>query len=172
MKRASPKPSSLVLGLHPVACGVGWIIFESPLSPIDWAIARSTKNATCLNRIEELIERFTPAVVVLEEFEKAPTIRVDRIRRLCRAVVHLADNRGCDVHVYSKAAVRTCFASLGARTRYEIAQATAAHIPSLKHRLPPARKFSNNQDARLALFNAAALTLTHFALAGDQSDFR
>jgi hypothetical protein len=162
----------LILGVHPCAHGVGWAVFESPLSPIDWAVSRSNKNAKCIELVERLFNRYTPSVVVLEAFEKPAAARTDRMQLLCRAVVQLAHTRGCEIRVYPRAAIRTCFATLGARTRYEIAQATAAHIPALRNRLPPMRKFYNSQDARLSLFNASALVLTHFALADDQAEFR
>ncbi len=112
------------------------------------------------------MDRFAPAVVVLEEFERAPDVRADRMQRLCRAILHLATNRGYETGTYSRAAIRTCFSCIGAVTRYEIAQTVALHIPALRHRLPRPRKFYENQDSRMAIFNASALAITHFTVSG------
>ena len=161
------KKQGLVLAVHPTARGVGWALFESPLAPLDWAVVRSNDNAKCLARVGQIIERHLPVAIILEQFERGPSRRADRIQRLCRAVVHLADNRGIETRVYSRAAIRTCFVSVGAVTRYEIAQAIAMHIDAFRHRLPPVRKSWMSEDARLSIFNAAALAITHFALVGE-----
>src|SRR6267142_2012747 len=108
------KKRGLVLAVHPTARGVGWVLFESPLAPLDWAVVRYNENAKCLARIEQIIERNAPVVITLEQFERDPSRRADRIQRLCRAIVHLGDNRGIESRVYSRAAIRTCFASVGA----------------------------------------------------------
>lgn len=167
MKTLPSRRQGFILGLHPTARGVGWALFESPLAPVDWGIVRSNKNAACLVRIEQIVEQYAPAVVVLEQFEHGPVRKAGRIQMLCRAVVHLAANRGAEARLYSRAAIRTCFSSVGAVTRYEIAQAIAAHIDALRHRLPPPRKAGMDQDARLSIFNAAALAMTYFAITGD-----
>jgi hypothetical protein len=80
--------------------------------------------------------------------------------------VHLAASRTIATPVYSRAAIRTCFASVGAVTRHEIARAIATHIDAFEPWLPPKRRVSMDQDARLGLFNAAAVGLTHFAVTG------
>jgi Holliday junction resolvasome RuvABC endonuclease subunit len=158
----------LVLGLYPTPHGFGWILFEGPLAAHDWgtSVTRTNKNATCLARIEAIIERYAPGIIVLEQFERGATVRADRLQHLCRAIVHLANNRGIETRVYSRAAIRTCFASIGARTRQEIAQAIATHVDALRPRTPPLRKAWMSEDDRMSLFNAAALALTHYALTG------
>ena len=150
-----------------MTAGVGWMLLEGPASPVDWATIRSSDNATCAYRIERIIARYAPAVLVLEEFERGPTRKVDRIRRLCRALVHLAHTDGLEVRIYSRAAIRTCFATVGAVSRHEIAVAIATQIEALRPLLPPKRKFPMDKNPRLSLFNAAALALTHYAVTGD-----
>lgn len=158
----------LVLAIHPTARGVGWAVFEGPLSPVDWAVVRSTDNAKCLERMDRLVARYAPEVIVLEDFESQRRRRVERIHRLSRSVMQLSTTRGAEVRVYSRAVVRTCFASVGAKTRYEIALAVASHIEAFQHRMPPLRRAWMSQDARLSIFDAAALALTHFAVIGRQ----
>lgn len=162
MKRQNIQPMT-VLGLHPMAFGVGWIFFETSEMPIDWAIIRSNRHPTCLKRTASLMHRYAPAVVVLEEFDREPTRRVARIQKLCRALIQLAESNGITHRMYSQTAVRSCFASTGAKYRHQIAQEIADRFEVLRPKLPPRRKFPMDQDARIAIFNAAACALTHYA---------
>lgn len=157
-----------VLAVHPTSKGFGWVIFKSPLAPADWGMvsAKTGRNTRLMTRLERLLDRYEPSVLVLEEFERETSKRRERIRLLCRAMVHLASSRGMDTPIYSRAAVNTCFASVGAMTRYEIALTIAQHIEVFRKRLPPNPKIWIGEDARHGLFDAAALALTYFAVTG------
>lgn len=161
-----PFKRDLVLAVHPTSRGFGWVLFEGPLAPFDWGLSKtpSDKNAKCLGRITRLIEQYQPGTLVLEAFERGASRRADRIQRLGRALVHLADNRGLEVRVLTRASIRLCFASIGAATRHEIALAVSNHIDAFRHHLPPVRKPWMSEDPRLGLFNAAAAGLSHYAL--------
>jgi hypothetical protein len=165
---AHPTYKGMVLAVHPTTRGFGWVIFESPLSPVDWGIAsaKEGRNARLLTRFERILNRYEPAVLVLEEFEGRGTARVERVQHLCRNMIHLAACKGMDTPVYSRAVIRTVFATMGASSRYEIAQAIALRIDAFNHRLPRYRKRWLAQDPRQSLFDAAALALTYFAVMG------
>ena len=159
----------LVLAVHPTTRGFGWVLFEGPLAPVDWGMASSPRasNAKLIARFERLLARYEPSVLVLEEFEGGT--RVDRIQRLCRSMIHLAACKGAETPVYRRNAVRTVFGSVGARTRYEIAQTIAQHIDALSHLKPRRRmRLWENPDRRQSLFDAAALALTYFALSSER----
>jgi hypothetical protein len=64
--------------------------------------------------------------------------------------------------IYTRKDIEACFATSGARTRHEIADAIARHVPGLAGRLPKKRTAWMADDRRMALFNAAALVFTHF----------
>jgi hypothetical protein len=163
---ANPRRAELVLAVHPTARGFGWVVFEGPLAPYDWGIASAKpgRNARLTTRFERLLERYSPAVLVLEDFERRE--RAERIKYLCRWMIHLAHCRGMATPVYSIAVVRTCFASTGARTRHEIALAVSQYLSAFSHRLPQKRKAWSNEDPRQSLFDAAALAMTHYAIRG------
>ncbi len=166
---SAPAPyKGLILGVHPTARGFGWTLFESPLSPVDWgnASAKSGRNARLLARFERLLKRYEPTVLVLETFDELGAERATRIQDLCRNMRHLAACKGMETPVYSRAVIRTVFAGVGAKTRFEIAQAIATRVDALSHRLPPYRKPWMPEDPRQSLFDAAALTLTYFAVMG------
>jgi len=167
--KAAPALQGLVFAVHPYTRGFGWVLFESPLAPADWGIfeAKKDRYARCLARIEQILDRYEPSVLVLEQFDRRPARRGARIKALCAAMLHLAANRGAETSVYNRAVIRTCFASVGARTRYEIAKVIALHVQALRRHLPPVRKAWQSEDSRQCLFDAAALAMTHFAVSGD-----
>lgn len=158
--------TALTFALHATSRGFGYVAFEGPFTPHDWGtvIARGDKNAVCLRKLDLMLERFTPEALLLEASGKGSSLRSERIARLYQAVATMAASRGINVHVYRLGDVKACFASVGARTRQEIAEAVARHIDAFGHRLPKARKAWQSEDRRMALFCAAALVLTHYQL--------
>jgi len=158
--------TALTFALHATSRGFGYVVFEGPFTPHDWGIvtARGDKNATCLRKIDAMLDQFMPESLLLEAFGKHSSLRSDRITRLYQAIASMAASRGINVSIYSFGDVKACFASVGARTRQEIAEAVGRSIDALGHRLPMARKPWQSEDRRMALFCAAALVLTHFQL--------
>lgn len=157
---------ALTLGFHASSYGFGWIAFESPFSVYDWGLsnARGDKNAACMKKLGRLLTRLEPHTLAIEMFERKEHRRACRVVKLCRAVVAYASELGIDVVLYTKGEIQSCFASIGARSRQEIAEAVARHFEIISHRLPKSRKAWHTEDFRMALFNAAATVLTHFHL--------
>jgi Holliday junction resolvasome RuvABC endonuclease subunit len=155
---------ALTFAVYPTARGFGWAALASPLAPHSGGLVEVTKdkNVVCLRKIEALLAELEPETLVLEAFERRNSARTDRIANLCRALVSLANDRSIAFAIYTRKDVGACFSTVGARTRYEIAEAIARHVPGLAPRLPPKRKTWNAEDRRMALFNAAALVFTHF----------
>lgn len=163
MKKARYR--SLTLAIHPNSTGFGWIAFEGPFSSYDWGTITmygSGKNSTCLRRIGRLVDRFTPETLVLEAFEGRSSARHSRVQNLGRAIVALAVDRGVEVAIHPFADVQRCFAHLGVRTRWDIAEAVARQFQQFAHLLPRKPKVWEAQSRKLALFCAAALALTHY----------
>jgi len=154
----------LVLGFHPTSRGFGWAAFENPFTLHSFGVytARGDKNASCLRKVEWLLERLQPEVFVIEAFGKESSVRSERIRRLCLSVVTLAADHGAELAVYTRGDVERTFAKIGARSREEIAAAVAQHLPALRPRLPSPRKPWIGEDKRLSVFCASALALTHY----------
>lgn len=169
MSTSAPCTAGLVLAVHPTSRGFGWVLFEGPDRPALWGIAsaRPGRSGKLLRRFERLLKRYEPAVFVLEEFETGSALRSERVQSLCREMLHLASAHGAFTPIYHRDVVRSCFASSGASTRYEIAQAIAKRIPDFDHRLPRYRKAWLSEDPRQSLFDAAALALTYFAVMGE-----
>ncbi|HZL16989.1 MAG TPA: hypothetical protein VFG23_04495 [Polyangia bacterium] len=163
---SAPPPQGLTLAIHPIKAGFGWVAFEGPFSPYDWGLVRphGERNAACLRRVEKMLGRFLPDTLVLEVFEPPTSARANRIAKLCRAMIALASDRGVEVAIYSRGDVRTCFASVGAGTRQEIAEAVARHVDAFRHLLPGKRRPWDDEHRHMAIFAAGALALTHYQI--------
>jgi len=160
----SGSPRAITLGVYPSSRGFGWAAFENPFSVADFGVFTQLrrKNEACLERIAALIARHEPEAVILEAFDGHESRRSRRIRLLSRAIQSLATDRGHEVAIYSRRDVRSTFADVAASTRDEIASAVARSVPALGMKLPPPRRQYDSEDKRLAMFNAAALVLTHY----------
>ena len=112
---------------------------------------------------------YEPSELLLEEFERGSAKRAARIQLLCRAMVNLAQCRGISVEIYDRTTIMACFAQIGAKTKYEIAQAVAQRIDVFRRKLPRKRTTANDWDIRQSLFDAAALAITHFAVEGQDT---
>lgn len=162
---AAPVPRSLVLGVYPNVRGFGWIAFEGPFAVYDWGLVfvQNDKNRRCLAHFERLLARLEPEALILEAFPET-TRRTARIVTLQRAMSASAFSRGVEATMYPRGDVQAMFAPVGARSRQDIAVAVARQVPALSHRLPRKRGAWHCEDRRMALFNAAALVITHFQL--------
>jgi hypothetical protein len=163
MTPPAPK-ASITLSIFPTARGMGWVAFNGPFAVEGSGLftVLHNKNGACLNEANRIMARFRPDTVVLEAFDAQRSKRAERIGQLCDSIAALTTDRGHEIAIFTRDHVRAAFASVRAVTRDEIAAAVAASVPAIAHRLPPKRKVGESEDKRLAMFNAAALVLTHF----------
>lgn len=162
----SRSQKSSVLALYPFTRGFAFVLFEGNGTPFDWGIKEirsSNLNAGTMEAIGKLVDRYSPDVMVFRQARGTYVTGRRRLFALYRMILRVARTRGIEVARYTRADIREQFASVGARTKYEIAQAIAAQIPAFAHRMPKPRVCWRNEDPRYSLFDAAALGLTHFA---------
>jgi hypothetical protein len=160
------RPQNLVLAVYPFSRGFAFVFFEGPDSPFEWGvkeIKEKHKNTKALEAIKKLVDQYRPEVLVIEDTTDGGWRRTSRIRKLYRMLVHFATAEYIELHRCTKDDVKTCFASVGAGTKYEIAKVIATQIPAFAHRIPRFRKPWMSEDPRQSLFDAAGLGLTYFA---------
>jgi hypothetical protein len=155
----------LLLAVYPSSRGIAFVIFEDRLSPVDWGVKEARgprKNAACLSAVSDLLERYELGTAILQNSSCRGTFRSLRIRELNSAIADLAGSYGVETTAFSRKEVREVFARVGALTKRDIALAVAKQIPAFERYLPPVRKPWMSEDARMGLFDAAALALTFF----------
>jgi hypothetical protein len=154
-----------VLAVDPNTRGFGYTLFEGPGRLVDWGIKdiRRDKHAFALQKVEELIRRYRPVVLVVEDCGHARSRRNLRVRRLTEQMVALARRSGIKGYALPLVAVYQQFSKRGAHTKYDIAATLARQFPALALRLPPKRKPWESEDSRMSIFDAAALGYTYLA---------
>jgi Holliday junction resolvasome RuvABC endonuclease subunit len=153
-----------ILSIDPSTRGLGFAIMEGPDNLIDWGVkqVKVNKNERCLMLVADLIERYQPDTVVLEDCADINCRRAPRVKELIRNMSKLADRRGIRIQNYSRNAVRSAFSQFGALTKHQIAAVIADQLPELAPKMPPFRKLWMSEDDRMSIFNAVALAFTFF----------
>ncbi|WP_035680678.1 hypothetical protein, partial [Bradyrhizobium liaoningense] len=145
--------------------GFAFIMFEGHVSPFDWGIRETRgprKGKGCLLRISQIIDRYAPDVLVIQDTSEQGTRRARWISTLNRSIVSLANDRGVPVFAYSRDRVRGAFERHGCPNKQSLAELIAKHIPAFEQYVPPPRKPWMSEDRRMGLFDAAALALVFF----------
>ena len=162
-----------ILALHATARGFGFVVMSGPFSLVDWGIreAPKDKNAVCLAKLTELIERYDPHTVVLEDPSDLPR-RSARIDRLYKAIAALCHGRAVDLAVFSRPDIYRCYATVGAVTWNDIAEAVARQLEPLRSTVPPRRKPWQSEGRRMSVFVAAALAMVYWQLSDTSEALR
>lgn len=156
-----------VLAVDPAHRGLGYALIERGPRVLDWGVREvrhGEKNRRGLSRVEELIARYEPHVLVIEDCAAKGSRRRPRIERLIAAIERLAAANRIEVRKIARATIEEAFSQTDATNKQEIATAIARSFPQLAVWLPPARKLWMSENCRTDIFDAAALGLTFFYL--------
>jgi Holliday junction resolvasome RuvABC endonuclease subunit len=161
-----PTKEKRVFSIDPCTRGFGFAILEGPEKLIDWGVkeARTNKNEESLRLIRQLLTRYEPDVIVVEDYARKGSRRCRRVQDLIEGITKLAAEAKIKTRSVSHAEVNMAFASQGAVTKYQIATAIAQKCAEVGPRLPPVRKPWMPEDYRMPIFDATALALTFFHL--------
>ena len=160
--KSSKTNSKRVLAIDPTSRGFGFVVLESPTTPVDWGVrsARPKEETKALAKVLELIRHYLPEIIVLEDCRASR--RCGRVQNLLDGVSRLVVREGLKNRCIPISRVKKIFRTFRANTKHEIAHAVAQQLPELAPWLPPYRKPWMSEDYRMAIFDAAALALTYF----------
>lgn len=152
----------VVVAIAPTSRGFGFAIFATPLRVLDWGVkeVRWDKNRRSRVRIERMLKDVRPTAVIIENWAHVSCRRSARVRDLLTEVVVLAHKRGATAHTYSRRQVRQLFGEAG-KSKDAVAAVLVARLPALKPWLPPKRRIWESEHYSMAIFEAAALAVTH-----------
>ncbi len=164
MSKRPTKPVR-VLAVNPGPHGFGYAVFEHALRLIDWGKTdiRKDNEQMALVKLRDLLRRFTPHVLVLEDCGHPGSRRNRRISLLIGRMRATARALGIETRNIPRALVYRHFAKAHAATKHEIASLLADRFPGLLLRLPARRKPWQTEDSRMSIFDAAALALTYYS---------
>jgi Holliday junction resolvasome RuvABC endonuclease subunit len=160
-----PDNTSLcVLAIDPASRGCGFAVVEGRFQLIDWGrkTTKDNKNTRYIRLVSDLIERYEPDVLVVEDYRAKGARRCERVQLLIRTLSKLARRKGIRCHLCSRLKVIKVFSLAGARTKHEIATVIATMFPELAPQIPPPRKPWMNENHRMSIFDAVAFALTFF----------
>lgn len=154
-----------IMALHATSRGFGFVVMSGPFSLVDWGTrsARKNKNATCLASLTTLLDRFDPHTLVLEDPSLSPR-RSARINRLYQAIAALCLSRSIDLAVFTRADIHHCYASVGALTWQDVAEAVERQLEPLRGLVPKRRKAWQSESRRMSIFAAAAAAMAYWQL--------
>jgi hypothetical protein len=154
-----------ILAIDPTTSGFGFVVMERADELVDWGVRSASaidKNATTLELISELIDRYQPEIIVLQDCRAGKWRRCERVRDLLWDVSRLALREKISTRLVSRAGMKQVFALLGAETKHEIATVIAKRLPELAPRQPRYRQPWMPEDYNMAIFDAVALAITFY----------
>src|SRR5262245_56325871 len=98
-------PEELVLAVYATKKGFSFVLFEGPESPFDWGVRGMpgpTRNEKVVEAVTAIVDRYQPAVLVIEDTSGKEARRTARIRRLYQSLIHVANANVMESHRYSK----------------------------------------------------------------------
>jgi len=160
-----PENTTRLFAVDPAHKGFGYAVFELPFQLVEFGFApvEGEKHAGAVAKCRDLLDRFRPDALVIEDAAAPGARRYPRVRRLLESLSTLAEGRGIQVRQIARTAVLKCFSPLeGPRaTKYSIAKLLAEQFPVLLPKLPKPRRVWESETDNLAIFDALALAVTH-----------
>src|ERR1700683_1329465 len=120
----------VIVAFYPHARGFASVVFEGPLSPVDWGMSdvpAKVKARRCLRRLSLLLDQYQPDALLIREVSNARKMR--SIAALLVAIKEEARVRKVFTAAVSRKQIREAFAFLGSPTRRAIVEAIAKDIP-------------------------------------------
>jgi hypothetical protein len=135
-------------------------VLEGPTQLLDWGVKvpSGDKNTQCLNAVRELIGRYRPHFLVLENTAGKSSRRSARVRELLEAIRQAAQAKGVKVLDVTPDRVKRAFIP----RKDMVAAAIAGRFPELAPRLPRSRTLTMNEQYKMPIFDAMAFALTFF----------
>src|SRR5205823_11133206 len=114
MSRAYTKDIRL-LAIDPSTRGFGFAVLEGPERLIDWGVkeTKKNKNPRTLKLIDDLIDRYQPSVIVVEDYAGKSSRRCRRVVKLIDGICDLAMKRKIKVRKFSRKEINEAFADSG-----------------------------------------------------------
>lgn len=161
--KQSPSTKHRILGVALSTRGFGFAVMEGQAALIECGVkvVQGDKNIESLAKIEMLIKRYQPDVLVLQDVNFKGSRRAPRIRKLHGKVIKQAGKRKLKVKQFSRTQMHTLILGKPIGIKHEMAEVLASQFPDeLASRLPAKRKPWKSEDARMDIFEAVCLAVT------------
>jgi len=154
-----------VLAIDPTSRGFAFAVLEAPAFLVDWGERIiPPKTGGLLHKVDELLSRYEPDFLVIEDLALPGARRRGRARKEIRSIEVMALKRGVAVGRISRLGVRDTFAT--GKSKFEVALRLAEIFPALAGRLPRKRKAWTTEDPRMNVFDALGFAAAGMARTG------
>jgi len=148
--------NTVLLAIDPTSRGFAFAVLEAPAFLVDWGSkSTTTGSGSLVRKVDALLSRYKPDVLVLEDLGAEGARRRVRARREIGSIECRALKRGVRVERVSRLAILDAFAP--GKTKYEVALRLAEIFPVLANRLPRKRNTWRPEDARMSVFDALGI---------------
>lgn len=153
-----------ILAVDPANKSFGFVVLEGPKSLIDWGVktVKENSNTKILWVLENLIDRYQPDALVVEDYKSDGSQRCLRVKNLIRDIQTLGSRKNIPVKRISHAKVKKAFEQYSASTKQQIATAIVSQFPELTPRLPSVRKLWQRECRMMGVFDALAFAISFF----------
>ena len=142
--------------------GFGYTLLEGG-KLIDWGVksVAGDKNSRCLLKVNDIVKRYDPSVVVLESCASKRPPRSQRIRNLTEQIVEQIKGHRVQVQLFLRDDVRRIFFGEKEKgSKHALAAILAQEFPEeLAHRLPSKRRPWMSEHYSMGIFDALGLAL-------------
>ena len=146
---------------------LAYAVFEDCTQLLDFSVSGATRMDFQATRVERLVRRFQPDVIVLRKISTGSTRDTVASRAAVKTIHSTARRFSVPVACIGKRQLAETFGRHCKTTKYRIAVLLASGFPALTWYLPSRRKIYNPEDRRMQYFDAAAAGLAYFAANGD-----
>ncbi len=162
----------LVLAFYPHARGFSYVVFEGPLSPVDWGMSdvpAKVKTRRCLRRLSLLLDRYQAGCAAhtrgIAEVHEGADREVACGNRGSRREVEKSSSSRSRARKYAR------HSHVLARRAGTRSQKRSPSIFRCWHHTPrQSGRFWNGEDRRMGLFDAMALALAFFEERNDYAE--
>jgi hypothetical protein len=157
-----------ILTIDPTSRGFAFAVLEAPAFLVDWGERIiPAKTGGLLRKVEELLSRYEPTLLVVEDLAAPGARRRKRASKEIHAIELLALKRGLAAERVSRRGVIDALAP--GKSKFEVALRLAEIFPALAQRIPKKRRAWTTEDARMNIFDALGFAAALVERAGEET---
>jgi hypothetical protein len=142
---------------------LAYAVLDGPLQLIDFGVSGSTHPGFQASRVEKLVRKFQPSVIVLRKVPKGSKRDNPAVQVAIKTIRSEARRLSVPLVSIEKRLIDQMFRLHCKPTKYQIAQLLSVCFPALRWYMPSQRKIWMPEDRRMQYFDATALGLAYFA---------
>ena len=142
-------------------------VLDGPWQLLDFGVSGSTHPGFQASRVEKLVRKFQPHVIVLRKVPAGSKRDNPAVQAAIKSIHSQARRLAVPLVSLEKQLIDQTFRRHCKPTKAPIAQLLSACFPVLQWYVPRERKIWMPEDRKMQYFDATALGMTYFATSGD-----